>query len=69
MIDNYGSEDEEEDLEEFERPETNLTEQAIASIATEEDAYPLSENNDDYTGRLADVYAFSQNSSTVNNRQ
>ena len=51
MVDNYGSEEDDEDSEEFEQPETNLTEQAIASIATEEDAYPLSENGDEYSGR------------------
>ena len=66
QIDNYGSEDDEEDSEEYEHPETNLTEQAIASIATEEDDYPMSDRGDEYSGRLADIYAFSQNSSTMN---
>ena len=47
MLNNYGSEDEEIDSR-FERPsETNLTEMAMASIATEEDAYPLSDNGTD----------------------
>ena len=60
MIDNFGSYEDEDDDSQFERPsETNLTEQALVSIATEEDACPVSEDDEGYRGRLADIYAFS----------